>query len=62
MHFSLLFFILAELLGNRILLQLVQKVMVCDWWILIRSVFQVLLLVIVMVIDGSEKCKVAFEL
>ena len=41
--------------------------MICDWWILIRlcvSVFQGSLLVIVIMIDGSEKrnCEGGFEL
>ena len=34
----LLSIILEDLLGNRSLLQRVQKVMVCDWWILIHRV------------------------
>ena len=62
LRFSLPSIILADLSGNRNLLQQVQKVMACDWWlvnfrsVLCVSVFQGLLLVIVVMIDGSEKC------
>ena len=48
-----------DLLGNTRLLQQVKKLMICDWWISIRfvtfSVFHGSLLVIVMMINGSEK-------
>ena len=37
-HFSPPSVISADLLGNRNLLKRVQKVMICDWWISIRSV------------------------
>ena len=62
LRFSLPSIILADLSGNRNLLQQVQKVMACDWWlvnfqsVLCVPVFQGLLLVIVVMIDGSEKC------
>ena len=51
--------IVADVLRNRSFLQLVQKVMVCDWWVSKRFVFQGSLFVIVIMIDGSEKrnCK-----
>ena len=38
LRFLLLSIILADLLGNRSLLQCIQKVVVCDWWILIQFV------------------------
>ena len=60
LRFSLLSIILADLLENRDLLQRVQEVMVVigDWKIsrsvLCVSVFQGSLLVVVIMIDGSE--------
>ena len=61
LRFSLPSIILADL-ENRSLLQRVQKVMVCDLWISNRSVFQGSLLVIVIMIESSEKrtCKGGF--
>ena len=59
--FSLPSMILTDLLGNKPLLQQVQKVMVCDFVIggfrsvLCVSVFQGLLSVIVIMTDGSKK-------
>ena len=52
--------ILIFLLGNSTFLKRVQKVMVCDLWLVdfdpfCVSVFQGSLLVIVIMIDGSEK-------
>ena len=50
---------LANLLGKGSLLQQVQKVMVCDWWILIHFVcfcVRRFVAVIVIRIGGSEKC------
>jgi len=60
MCFLQLSVILADLLGNRSLLQRVQKVMVCDLWLVDFNpfcvfLFQESLLVIVIMIDGSEK-------
>ena len=52
----------ADLLRNRSLLQRLQKVMVYDLWLVdfdpfcVFLCFKVSLLVIVMLIDGSEKC------
>ena len=52
----------ADLLRNRSLPQRVQKVMVCDLWLVdfdpfcVFLCFKVSLLVIVMLIEGSEKC------
>ena len=52
--------ILTNLLGNKTLLKRVQKVIVCDLWLVkfdpfCVSMFQGSLLVIVIMIDGSEK-------
>ena len=65
--FSLPLIILADLLGNRTLLKQVQKVMVCDLWLVDFDPFCVLqgsVLVIIIMIDGSEKrnCEASFEL
>ena len=55
--------ILADLLGKRRLLQRVQKVMVCDWWISIRFVsFCISSHVIVIMIDGSHSRPLATRL
>ena len=58
-RFSLPSIILTDLLGNKTVLHLNGfKTVICDWWISIRFVsflFQGSLLVIVIMIDGSEK-------
>ena len=43
MHFSLPSIILADLLGNRTLLKRVQKVFVCDLWLMDVNPFCVFL-------------------
>ena len=53
--FSLPSIILTDVLGNKTLQQRVQYFMVCDLWISIRFVVHGSLLVIVIMIDGSEK-------
>ena len=63
LHFSLPSIILADLLGNRTLLKWIQKVMVCDLWLVDFDLFLfqgslcviVIITLLIIMIDSSEK-------